>query len=96
MVAFIEHIQYPKEIMKECKRVLKKDGRMIITTPMPAARRWWELLVKTGMTDEEGIENHVHYFTPDELKELLTKSGFKIEYAKNFEFGMNFIIIGKK
>lgn len=96
MIAFIEHIEHPKEVTKECFRVLKKGGRLIITTPMKRARRGWELLVKAGFTDEEGIENHVHYYTPEELRTLLKDTGFSVEFDSKFELGMNYIVVGKK
>jgi len=96
MVAFIEHITKPDDIMKECNRVLKKGGKIIITTPMGRARKIWETMVKLGLTDEESVKNHEHYFSPEELRLLLERNNFKVIEEEKFELGMNFLIIGKK
>ena len=33
MLATIEHLEYPEDIIQECHRVLKNDGILIITMP---------------------------------------------------------------
>ncbi len=37
MLAVLEHLDYPKEVLKECHRVLKDKGFLIITVPAPLA-----------------------------------------------------------
>ncbi|MBI4174026.1 MAG: class I SAM-dependent methyltransferase [Candidatus Aenigmarchaeota archaeon] len=96
MIAFIEHLDKPKEMISEVRRVLRNGGRLIITTPMGRARPFWEALVKLGLTEEKTTEDHKHYFTPKEIESLLTKNGFKIIVSENFEAGMNYIAVGQK
>ncbi len=96
MIAFIEHIDKPDKIVRECNRVLTKGGRLIITTPTRRAKPLWEALVKMGLTDEPGIESHKHYFNLDELSSILKNNGFKVLESKRFEFGMNSFIVGEK
>lgn len=52
---FIEHIERRKEFMKECLRVLKPGGRMMVTTPN----------VKKSLARNPF---HVHEYTFDEIK----------------------------
>lgn len=96
MIAFIEHIDKPKKMLAECNRVLKKGGCVIITTPMSRAKIFWEILVNLGLTEEKSTEEHKHYFLPKEIEGLLKKSGFKVVVSKKFQFGMNYIAVGKK
>src|SRR3989338_7080057 len=49
MIAFIEHLEKPEKVLSEVDRVLKKDGTIIITTPMGRAKPFWETLVKLGL-----------------------------------------------
>ena len=96
MIAFIEHITEPSKMLKECNRVLKNNGILIITTPMSRARVFWETLVNLGFTEEKSTKEHVHYFSPEEIEKLLKQTGFRVVTSKNFEFGMNYIATGKK
>src|SRR3989338_58509 len=95
MIAFIEHLDKPKEMLAECRRVLRKGGSVIITTPMGRAKPFWEALVKMGLTEEKTTEDHKHYFTPVEIENLLAKNGFNIIVSENFEAGMNYIAVGQ-
>ncbi len=96
MIAFIEHIKNPGKILKECNRVLKNKGIIIITTPLSKARPFWEMLVNLGLTEEKNTKEHVHYFSPEEVESLLRDAGFRIKVSKKFEFGMNYIAVGEK
>ena len=53
----IEHLQQPELMLKEMRRVLKPEGRAIITTP-----------IRTSEHPEDKM--HVQEFFPDELKAL--------------------------
>lgn len=100
MTAFIEHVDEPDKILKDMNRVLKKNGLCIITTPTRKARPIWEFLVRVGLSDEEadeeGVHAHKRYFTPNDLKSLLEKANFRQIFSSEFEFGMNYIAVGKK
>ncbi|MFH1188279.1 MAG: methyltransferase domain-containing protein [bacterium] len=75
----IEHIPSPTDLFRECRRILKKNGLMIILTPNACSRghryygRNWR-----------GLEtpHHLHIFTPRSLATLGEKSGF--ERVKSF------------
>jgi len=56
----IEHLKNPEEYLKEVKRVLKKDGIFVVSTPND---------------DEftEGNEFHIHEYKLDELINLISK-----------------------
>ena len=83
---FIEHIEHRKEFLKECLRVLKPGGSLLVTTPNAK-----KSLARNPF--------HVHEYTFDEMKkEVSTMSGnFKLKglngndtvnnyYAENGKF----------
>ena len=75
--------------LKEISRVLKKDGRCLISI-------WW----KRGLVGDRNLnwignkEIFYHFFSKDELTELVKKAGLKLE--RNFLAGSNFYLMIKK
>lgn len=73
MSQLIEHVHAPKELLLECRRVLRPAGRLVLTTPNALARahamygRHWR-----------GLEppRHLQIFTPAALERLVHETGF--------------------
>lgn len=78
----IEHIFNIESFLKEIKRVLKKGGSLIITTPNFL---YWGHRIQflKGRFDyqEEGPfdKGHIHFFTYETLRKSLTNISFSIE-----------------
>lgn len=93
MLAVFEHIEFENIpfLLKEIKRILKKDGQFIITTPSPLAV--WPLLVlsHSGFISKVEIEDHKHALKKSYITQVLIKAGFNQKKTKSgyFEFGMN-------
>ncbi|OHA78499.1 MAG: hypothetical protein A2V96_02645 [Candidatus Yonathbacteria bacterium RBG_16_43_6] len=78
----IEHLFESKKFLLNVKSRMKKDSVLILTTPNFLM---WTNRIKmffgkfeyteTGFLDE----GHIHFFTYDSLKKLLSLTGFKIE-----------------
>ncbi len=100
MLAVFEHIN--KEslvfVLKEVRRVLKKDGIFIITTPSPWADKLLHFMAKFGLISKEEIHDHKHNLFPDRVSEFLIKSGFSEERIKHgfFEASFNMWFKAKK
>jgi SAM-dependent methyltransferase len=67
----IEHVWNHPEFVRECLRVLRPGGLLLVTTPN-------RLTFSPGL-DEPVNPFHTKEFTADELVELLTRCGFDIE-----------------
>ncbi len=84
----IEHLFDPFTFLAECARVMKKGGRIIVTTPNLASlgRRFLLLVGKNPYIDPwaepGGIGGHVRYYVPETLRELLRRAGFTVEQVE--------------
>lgn len=86
LLAVIEHISEPRKLLSECRRVLKKNGLLIITTPIKQAEKFIKLY-------HWGEIDHKNYFNKGDFTSL---NGFKLIEYSTFEFGLNQLIILKK
>ena len=82
MLAVIEHLTNPLDVIHHIWPVMKPGGRLIMTTPKLAAERLIRLYVPN--IDEE----HEHYFDRDSLASLMAP-GFELQSYHTFIFGLN-------
>ncbi len=78
----IEHLFYPEKALKKIGRVMKKEGRLVITTPnfLVISNRLKMLGGHFCYTEEGFLERgHIHFFTYSELVKILEENGFGIE-----------------
>jgi len=90
-LAVIEHIETSvvNELFRKFKKVLKKSGSIIITTPAPKSKPVLEILAFAGLLDRENIKEHKHYWKEKELFNLASSTGFIISNYRKFQFGLN-------
>ena len=97
MLAVIEHLDVDNDIVAEGIRILKPGGRIVITTPTPAAKPVLEFLsYKCHLISEASIREHKHYYTEAELREILENNNCVCERYSKFQMGFNEIIVGVK
>lgn len=99
ILAALEHLKKPQQVLNECFRILKKNGKLILTTPTPPAKIVLEFLAfKLNFINPENIKEHRNYFDPNRIKQMLIQAGFNQKDIKNkyFEFGFNLLTIVKK
>lgn len=94
----LEHVIDPKGVLKEIKRVLKKDGRAIISMDSGSFlfRTIWYFWTKTkGKVWEDA---HLHEFTAKLLEDLIKEAGLKIKRKEMSHMGMaiTFLAVPKK
>ena len=87
----IEHLENPFKFIRECERILRKDGKLIISTPnIDAMRsRWRHFLTGHHNKDKSPLNennptplHHINMFSYPRLRYILHTNGFKIEQVK--------------
>jgi SAM-dependent methyltransferase len=100
MTAVFEHIEENKikDVISECHRVLKKGGRLIITTPTPIANPLIQLLGRLELVSRKGAEEHKKTYYRSSIMNIIAKAGFAKGSIRGnyFEFFMNVIVYADK
>ncbi|MDJ0795459.1 MAG: class I SAM-dependent methyltransferase [Calothrix sp. MO_167.B12] len=88
----IEHLLYPRELIRAAKKCLKPGGKLIITTPYHG---YWKNLTLAilGKTDQHFSPlwdgGHVKFFSVNTLNQLLEEEGcedIKFKFAGRFPY----------
>ena len=81
----IEHLIAPIRFVKECNRVLRKDGALILSTPNIASIKNRIKLIFNQLPEgcaepleDESFQKHIVDFTIPKLCSILEKEGFKV------------------
>ncbi|HUR11036.1 MAG TPA: methyltransferase domain-containing protein [Flavitalea sp.] len=70
----IEHVQEDASAIRQLRRVLRKDGRLILT--VPAYNFLW--------STHDNVNHHFRRYTADRIEKLLKKEGLSVEYLTYF------------
>lgn len=70
----MEHVASPTSMFKECRRVLKPDGVLVLSVPNPYC--WVEIYGNWRKVPES--EGHVSSFTPQTMSRLVAFNGMEI------------------
>jgi SAM-dependent methyltransferase len=81
IVHVLEHLPYPERYLLECKRLLKKDGALIIEVPNHDS---WSRTLAGQYWLGYDLKNHISFFDQRSLTTLLTQAGFKINLRRTF------------
>ncbi|MFH0864226.1 MAG: class I SAM-dependent methyltransferase [Candidatus Gottesmanbacteria bacterium] len=81
MLAFIEHVNPDRLpiLLQEIKRVLKKNGQLIITTPPSWVKRLLFVLSIINFVSKVEIKDHKNSFTEKSLVGIVEKANFPSE-----------------
>lgn len=78
-VEVIEHLLYPKELVRQARRMLRRNGRFILSTPYHGYFKYLALAVSGRMDRHLNVlwdGGHVKFFSPLTLTNLLKSEGF--------------------
>ena len=98
MLAFIEHVNNPVNVIKECARLLADNGLLVITTPTPLGDKLLRILISiTNPFSNSQVERpHEHLYDKEQMRKLFETSGLIITRYRKFDFGANQIYIAQK
>ncbi len=92
LLAVLEHIPLDQVdvLFREFSRVLAPGGRILITTPTPAAKPILDFLAfKLHVISEPEIADHQHYYSQADLRALAGRHGLNVTAYRKFLFGFN-------
>ena len=95
-VACLNHIINRKPVIEECRRVLRRDGRVVVTMLTPRISRLWHLVRRPWDPDqrERGMQpGEVYGFTPTQMIALFCEHGFRLESMHRFMLGLNCLYV---
>lgn len=102
---FIEHVNDPRKILKDLRKIIKKDGIIIIQTG-DADSLWARLMGKNWHFFAP--PQHLYFFSKSTLTKLLSQAGYKVvrmdkegkqvslKYLMYMSQYMNILLIGDK
>jgi 2-polyprenyl-3-methyl-5-hydroxy-6-metoxy-1,4-benzoquinol methylase len=91
----LEHLLRPDKVLLECKRVLKDDGRLVLTMPNIASIKNLISILFLGKVTYAAEPNatshygHVCDYWPNRAKEVIEGAGFKI---KRYETTCSYLV----
>lgn len=76
----LEHLTDPIATLRECLRILRPSGRLVLVTPNSASAG-----LKRYGRDWRGLEppRHLHLFGPANIRRAVTEAGFMVRTAKS-------------
>lgn len=96
LMAIVEHLQSPRDVLKNLEDVLSIGGRIIITTPAPIARNILRVGARLGLFSKEAESEHRTLMSDSKLLRIAGECELKVEYLGRFLFGMNQILVLRK
>jgi 2-polyprenyl-3-methyl-5-hydroxy-6-metoxy-1,4-benzoquinol methylase len=95
MLATLEHIRDKDPLGRECFRLLRSGGRLIITVPSLWVDGIVGLLHSLRLVSGMSFEEH-HGFDPRTTPELFLRHGFTQERWQRFQVGLNNLFVFRK
>jgi len=95
LLATLEHIRDKEPLARECYRLLRPNGRLIMTVPSPAVDLIIAALIRCRLADGMALEEH-HGFNPRQVPTLFCSRGFGLEKWRRFQLGFNHLFVFRK
>jgi SAM-dependent methyltransferase len=92
MLATLEHIRDKEPLARECRRLLRPRGRVIVTVPAPLVDSIVDLMRRLRLADGMSLEEH-HGFDPTTTPEVFAHHGFELEHVSRFQLGLNYLFV---
>lgn len=91
MLAVLEHLDHPQDIMREITRILRPGGGLVLTVPSWYAKPVLEFLsYRIGIISPDEIRDHKRYFNREDLAQLVADvGGLELVHHVYFQWRLN-------
>jgi len=83
-LAIIEHVHLPELMLSESYRVLKRGGKLVVTTPSALGKWPLELLSRIHLISRAEIADHKRYYSKKSLELAIKQAGFGRVKVRHF------------
>lgn len=93
-ISVMEHLWDPAEVLKQCRRLLKPSGILLVNVPTWRGKFFLELAAfNIGVSPKSEMDDHKMYYNKRDLWPLLVRAGFKPSQIalKYHKFGLNLL-----
>ena len=96
MLAVVEHLDHPENILNMLKNKLTTDGFILLTAPGKKSKWILEFMAyRLKIINAELVREHKRYYDLDEYNKLSALINMKIIKFYFFEFGLNTVCLLK-
>lgn len=95
MLAVLEHIPAREALARECARVLRPGGRVVITVPKPAVDRILAVLLSLRLIHGMSLEQHEGYDVR-RTSPIFEAAGLRLLRRRTFQLGLNCLFVFEK
>lgn len=89
MLAFLEHVQEPAQVVSAYVRYLAPQGLLIATTPSPHGRTLHDWGAKVRLFSRNAAQEHHTFLDRELLTEIARQAHVKLAFYRRFLFGFN-------
>ena len=93
MLAVIEHVSQPEELLALMKKKLNPRGRIVLTTPHPLAHIIHRAGSRIGIFSRSAAEEHETLLDRASMRVAARRAGLRVVLEKRFMLGMNQLFI---
>jgi SAM-dependent methyltransferase len=93
MGAFLEHVDETFFLFREVRRVLRKSGHVLATTPSKMGGFLHHVLADVGLLSHEAAEEHKDFWNRETMGKRLRDTGLALKHYESFQYGLNQLYI---
>jgi 2-polyprenyl-3-methyl-5-hydroxy-6-metoxy-1,4-benzoquinol methylase len=95
MMAVIEHLDYPGDVLTQLKRFLQPGGYLIFTTPSPFGNWVHHFGAKLNLFSKLAAEEHNIILNQSQIQRLLEEAGYRLIHFETFLFFGNQLVVAE-
>ena len=98
IVASLNHIPNRRQVLRECRRLIRPDGQLVVTMLPPRLSQAWHFVRSPWDADqvERGMQpGEVYGLTRDQTDELLLEARFAPIMHRRFMLGLNLLTLAR-